>query len=500
MKLDLERIAQWTAGEIHEIDGAGEPSGEATGYSPGHATGYSPGHATGYSIDTRTLAPGDLFFAIRGERFDAHDFLATAFERGAVAAVVAKERVTEISEKVPGKILVGVDDPLIALQTLAGAVRRKWGRRVVAITGSAGKTTTKEAIATVLETRFRVRKSKGNLNNHFGLPLQLLQLEPDDGIAVVEMGMSAAGEIAALYHIATPDWGVVTNVGTAHAESFSDGVAGIARAKYELVESIDARNVAFPHSGGVVFLNTDDAYVAQFGRDFHGKVVYYGTAPVADVRADEIAERGYRGMEFRVVAAGLSAKVRLALLGRHNVANALAAIAVGLEAGIPLEECAQAIGRLTAGEKRGTVLELRGATVINDCYNSNPEALQSMIRTLAAAPARRRILVAGEMLELGPTSAELHAACGRAAAEAGIDIVLGVRGQAAALVEGAREGAGKARSRNAVTEAIFVASPAEAGAWLKEHLRAGDAVLLKASRGVRLEGALDALGGSGTLG
>ncbi|MGI8772678.1 MAG: UDP-N-acetylmuramoyl-tripeptide--D-alanyl-D-alanine ligase [Acidobacteriaceae bacterium] len=497
MKLDLERIAQWTGAEVHG------------GLSPGPATGYSPGQATGYSIDTRTLAPGDLFFAIRGERFDAHAFVDTAFERGAVAAVVAKAQLANLSALARSRVLLAVNDPLAALQGLAAAVRRSWGGRVIAVTGSAGKTTTKEAIATVLAAQFRVRKSSGNLNNHFGLPLQLLRLEPEDEVAVVEMGMSGAGEIAALCRIAAPDWGVVTNVGTAHAESFPDGIAGIARAKYELVESISLRNfevrnfaarnfdardfdvgdIAVPHTRGVVFLNTDDAYVSQFGRDFDGRVIYYGTAPVANVRGDEIREQGAEGTRFHATADIQSAEVRLALLGRHNILNALAAIAVGVEAGIPLGTCARAIATLTAGDQRGELIELRGATVINDCYNSNPEALRSMIGTLAAMPATRRILVAGEMLELGPASSELHAACGRAAAEAGIDIVLGVRGQAAALVDAARE-AGHARG----TEAIFLPTPEEAGVWLDAHLMPGDAVLLKASRGVRLERALTPLG------
>jgi UDP-N-acetylmuramoyl-tripeptide--D-alanyl-D-alanine ligase len=371
----------------------------------------------------------------------------------------------------------------VALQTLAAAVRRLWGGRVVAVTGSAGKTTTKEAIAAVLGTSFRVLKSKGNLNNHFGLPLQLLKLQPEDEVAVVEMGMSAAGEIAALCRIAAPDWGVVTNVGNAHAEAFADGIAGVARAKYELVAGLSP-NV---REHAVAFLNADDPYVSQFGRDFPGRAVYYATRPaaVADIHAEEIEERGAAGSRFRVVTVDHgSAEVELALLGRHNVLNALAAIAVGLEAGIPLPRCVAAIATLRPEDKRGELIEWHGATLINDCYNSNPEALRSMIRTLAAMQGARRILVAGEMLELGSRSAELHRECGEAAAEAGIDVVLGVRGLAREIVAGASGGS---------AEAVFVESPQEAGAWLRDHLRAGDAVLLKASRGVRLEQALAVL-------
>jgi UDP-N-acetylmuramoyl-tripeptide--D-alanyl-D-alanine ligase len=479
MKLSLEQIAEWTGAQLAIPHGAA--AREAMGSSP------SGIHATGYSIDTRTLAPGDLFFAIRGERFDAHDFVADALDKGACAAVVAAAKARDLLPAVHAHPLLLVDDPLIALQTLATAVRRRWGKRVVAVTGSAGKTTTKEAIATVLSTQFRVLKSKGNLNNHFGLPLQLLKLAPEDEVAVVEMGMSAAGEIAALCQIASPDWGVVTNVGNAHAEGFPDGIAGVARAKYELVAGLS------PHARerAVAFLNADDAYVSQFGRDFPGRAIYYATkyvaAAVADVRAEDIEELGPAGSKFRVATAdGESAPVKLALLGRHNVANALAAIAVGVQAGIPLARCAEAIASLKPEDKRGELIEWHGATIINDCYNSNPEALESMIGTLAAVPAGRRILVAGEMLELGRRAAQLHRECGKAAAQAGMDVVIGVRGLAREIVAGAQAAGGS-------TKAIFVETPQAAGEWLKQNLKPGDAVLLKASRGVRMEQALTTL-------
>jgi UDP-N-acetylmuramoyl-tripeptide--D-alanyl-D-alanine ligase len=369
--------------------------------------------------------------------------------------------------------LLIVDDPLIALQTLATAVRRHWNKRVIGVTGSAGKTTTKEAVAEVLAARFRVLRSHGNLNNEFGLPLQLLKLEPEHEVAVLEMGMSHAGEIAALARIAHPDWGVITNVGSAHAQNFPDGIAGIARAKYELVQSLPTH--------GIAFLNCDDPYVGQFGRDFHGRSIYFGIGPCADPRAANMEEIGAEGMRFQVTAGEQQATVTLALLGRHNIWNAMAAIATGLEAGIPLADCATAVGLLRPPDKRGEVLRIAGATIINDCYNSNPEALKSMIATLAAMPAKRRILVAGEMLELGREAIALHQQCGLAAAASGIDLVVGVRGNAEHLAQAARD---------AGALALFVATPQEAGQWLKDELREGDAVLLKASRGVGLEQAL----------
>jgi UDP-N-acetylmuramoyl-tripeptide--D-alanyl-D-alanine ligase len=456
MKLQLRDIAQWIGADLRapESDAAEQP-------------------ATGYSIDTRTLAPGDLFFAIRGEQYDAHAFVRTSLDRGARAAVISRSKATEFLELARNHALLIADDPLIALQTLAAAVRRHWNKRVVALTGSAGKTTTKEAVAEVLAARFQVLRSAGNLNNEFGMPLQLLKLEPQHEVAVIEMGMSHSGEIAALARIAHPDWGVITNVGNAHAQNFSDGVAGIARAKYELVQSLPAH--------GIAFLNCDDPYVGQFGRDFHGRSVYFGVGPCADPRASDIEELGGDGVRFRVSAGEEQATVTLALLGRHNVWNAMAAIAVGFEAGVPLAECAAAAARLRPPDKRGEVLRIGGAAVINDCYNSNPEALKSMIATLASMPALRRILVAGEMLELGPDAISLHRQCGRVAAESGIDLVVGVRGNAQHLAQAARE---------AGAVSIFLPSPLEAGEWLKEELRPGDAVLLKASRGVGLEQAL----------
>lgn len=463
MKLDLRQIAHWCSADL---DGEG-------------ADGRT---ATGYSIDSRTIGAGELFFAVKGEHFDGHDFVGAAMARGAVAAVVSREKAAEARVAAGNHPLLVVEETLKALQQLAAAVRRDWGlqgsKRVIGITGSAGKTTTKEAVAKVLSAKFSVLKSQGNLNNAFGLPLQLLKLEMTHDVAVIELGMSNAGEIAALAYIAAPEWGVVTNVGSAHAQNFPDGIAGIARAKYELVEALP--------SSGVAFLNCDDAYVSQFGRDFRGKAVYFGRGPCADPRAQAIAPQGAQGQTVDVRAGEQHATLRLRLLGEHNVSNAMAAIAVGVEAGIALETCCELLGEVEPEDKRGQIATIGGATVINDCYNSNPEALKAMIGTLAAVPVGengRRILVAGAMLELGAESAALHAACGRAAAEAEIDVIAGVSGDAEHLVEAARElGA----------DVLFLANPEEAGRWLRRTMRPGDVVLLKASRGVRLERALDA--------
>lgn len=429
---------------------------------------------TGYSIDSRTVAPGDLFFAVRGERLDGHDYVASALERGAIAAVVSRVRAASLPDSVLARPLLITEDPLVALQSLASHVRRQWGRRLVAVTGSAGKTTTKDAAAAALGAKFSVLKSQGNLNNSFGLPLQLLRLTPEHNIAVVEMGMNHAGEIAALARIASPDWGVVTNVGSAHIENFAEGQAGIARAKFELVAALPAN--------GIAFLNCDDAYAAQFGRDFGGRVIYFGNGPCADPQILSVTE-DLTGLRVHYRAGQREGSFTLQLLGAHNASNAVAGLAVALEAGVDLDAAIDAISLLAAGDKRGQVIEIAGATILNDSYNSNPEALRSMIRTLAARPAAgRRILVAGEMLELGEHGPALHTACGQFAAEAGLDLVVGVQGNAEHLATAACAGG---------ITSLFVSDAVAAGRWLTQNLRPGDVVLLKGSRGVHLERAIE---------
>src|SRR2546422_4609322 len=402
----------------------------------------------GYSIDSRTVLPGELFFAVKGERMDGHDFVEQALEKGAVAAIVRKDQLARYPVKTR---LMAVENTLTALQTLAAAVRRLWGKPLIGVTGSTGKTTTKEAIAHVLSSRFRVLKSEGNFNNHFGLPLTLLRLEPEHDAAVIEMGMSHLGEIAALAKIAQPEIGVVTNVAPVHLEFF-ESIGEIARAKYELIDSLPA--------GGIALLNADDEYVSQFGRDFHGKVVLYGLRTQADVRAENAKHHGAEGSTFDVVVGGCREKASLPLVGAHNIYNALAAVAVGIERGLTLSEALGALATLAPADKRGEVVKLGNITIINDCYNSNPKALDAMVEALAAMPAKRRIVVAGEMLELGAAGEEMHRSSGRHMAEKKIDILVGVRGLAQSMVGSARQ---------AGMRAEFFATPQEAGERSEEH-------------------------------
>jgi UDP-N-acetylmuramoyl-tripeptide--D-alanyl-D-alanine ligase len=428
--------------------------------------------ATGYSIDSRTIRPGELFLAVKGERMNGHDFVRQALEKGAVAAVVAEDELGGFSSRT-GLIVVG--DTLQALQVLAKSVRRLWAKPLIAVTGSTGKTTTKEAIAHVLSSRFHVLKSEGNFNNHFGLPLMLLKLEPEHDAAVVELGMSHLGEITALAQIAQPETGVVTNVAPVHLEFFSS-VAEIARAKYELIESLPP--------GATAVLNADDEYVSQFGRDFEGRVITYGFTPTATVGAENVRSLAEKGSAFDIVVGDRRERATLPLVGSHNVQNALAATAVALERGLTLDEVVSSLASLAPGEKRGQVVRIGNITVINDCYNSNPKALAAMVDTLAAMPARRRIVVAGEMLELGSQGEAMHRESGRHIAARGIDVLIGVRGLAAHMVEAAKQ---------AGISAEFVATPEGAGKWLATETREGDVVLLKASRGVKLEKALEQL-------
>ncbi len=455
MKLPLWRIAEF-------VGSKGECDQEAV--------------AMGYSIDSRTLNPGELFIAIAGERFDGHNYVQAALEKGAVGAIV------QAGKHVPGDPLrlLQVEDTLKALQLLGAAARRLWGKPLLAVTGSAGKTTTKEILAHILSTRFRVMKSSGNLNNHIGLPLQLLKLEAEHDLGVVEMGMNHAGEIRALGELAHHDLAVVTTVAPVHLEFFGS-LAEIARAKYEIIETL--------HPGGVAVLNADDDYVCQFGRDFKGKVVRFGIKRSTDVSAQKIKLNGAEGSTFELVVGSVGEPVTFPLVGEHNIHNALAAAAAAMERGISPSQAAAALSSVAPPDKRGQVLNLHGATIINDSYNSNPRALQAMIDTLASMKAERRILVVGEMLELGPTAEALHRECGKHAAEKKIDMVIGVRGMARAVAEAAC-GSG--------TQAQFVETPEQAGEWLARNLRPGDAVLLKASRGVKLERALEMLQESST--
>jgi len=422
-----------------------------------------PGAVSGWSVDTRTQQAGDVYFALRGNQ-DGHAFVARALEVGAAAVVVD----TASGVTADGKAL-RVADTLQALQDLGAWARRKWGGTVIGVTGSAGKTTTKDAIANLLEERGPVGRTVGNLNNHIGVPLSILRLPDEARMAVLEMGMNHAGEIRKLAAIARPEIGVVTNVGYAHVEFF-DSIDGIAAAKRELIESLPR--------DGVAVLNADDARVRAFRQVHPGRSVTFGFSEDADVRG-EAAEPSGAGTRFRA----LGVDFETGLAGTHAVMNLLAALAVARVLEIPPERLRERVAGFAVGAMRGGRFVHNGITVWNDCYNSNPEAARRMIDVLGETAAARRIAVLGEMLELGRAAPALHAEVGRYAAGHGVDLLIGVRGHARETVDAA--------AAAGIGAAEFFEDPAEAGEFLRETARAGDAVLFKGSRGVRMERALE---------
>jgi UDP-N-acetylmuramoyl-tripeptide--D-alanyl-D-alanine ligase len=420
------------------------------------------GDVSGFSIDSRTVRPGDLFFAIKGEKLDGHDYVEAAFEKGAAAAVVDR--------KMAGRTMQ-VPDTLRALQDLAAWARSKWNGTVVGVTGSAGKTSTKDAIAELASVKMKVGRTIGNFNNHVGLPLSILRLPDDTQAAVLEVGMNHAGEIRALAEIAKPDIGVVTNIGYAHIENF-DSINGIALAKRELIEALPA--------AGVAVLNADDEYARDFGKVHGGRTVLFGLSPDADVRAEDL-HMTETGARFRVD----SVQFESALAGVHGVRNILAGIAVAQLFGIATEDLREAVRGLAPGKMRGERFTYKGITILNDCYNSNPEAARSMLDVLRDIPARRKIAVLGEMLELGRWSENLHRDVGRYAVECGISVLVGIRGAARYMADAAI-GAGLAE-----TAAYFFEDPGNAGILLRDIAQEGDAILFKGSRGTRVERALE---------
>jgi UDP-N-acetylmuramoyl-tripeptide--D-alanyl-D-alanine ligase len=452
----------------------------AVGSRPG--AGLDPvARVAGVSIDSRTLRAGELFIAIHGPRHDGHDHVAAALDTGALAAVVSEARLGHYTDAVRGRC-IAVADTFAALKRFARAVREAWGGKIAGVTGSVGKTTTKEILAALLGSRLRILKSEGNFNNEYGLPLTLFRLDETHQAAVLEMGMSRRGELSRLAEIARPDVGVVTRIAPAHLEFFAS-IEEIALAKRELIEGLNGRE-------SVAVLNADDPLVAAFASYAPGRVLTYGIANAADFRAEAIEDRGALGSTFMLAEGGKRLRLELALAGRHAISNALAALAAASVWGIGAAEAQGVLRNLRAPAMRGELLRLgNGAALINDSYNSSPAALHAMINVLAATPDyRRRILAAGEMRELGQSSAQLHREAGSLAAKTGkIDWIIGVAGDAAQIVEGAvTAGLPKAQTK-------FFASSEEAANFLPDFVTSGDLLLVKGSRGVKMERIVESL-------
>ncbi len=429
----------------------------------------------GWSIDSRTVAPGDLFFALRGPNHDGNAYVDEVLRKGAVAAIakvpLANARGSQMSGDREGAVVLLVPDTLEALQRTAVWALGQWGGDVIGVTGSAGKTSTKDVIAEMLATAMPVGKTVGNLNNQFGLPLSILRLPNEARVAVLEMGMNHAGEIRALCAIAKPHIGVVTNVGHAHIEAF-DSIRGVAAAKRELIESLP--------SDGVAVLNADDPLVSRFREVHRGRTITFGIDAPAVIRAGQVQITD-RGVSFTVDGVPFEST----LLGRHSISNILAGLAVALLYGIRPAQLTAAVRNLAAPSMRGQRLLHQGVMILNDCYNSNPDAARVMIDVLRETPAQRRIAVLGEMLELGRWSESLHRDVGRYAARSGIDVLVGIRGEACHLVDAARQ------AGLAVDAAFFFPDAQAAGERLRRIAHPGDVILFKGSRGTHVEHALE---------
>jgi len=430
---------------------------------------------TGVAIDSRSLGVGEAYFAIRGHRLDGHAFLAEAASRGAACLVVHS-----LHDDTPGSVpLVLVEDTTRSLGRLAAYHRARFAVPVVAVTGSNGKTTTKELVAAVLATRFNVLKPAGSFNNQWGLPLTLLRLAPEHQALVLELGTNRPGEIAYLAELARPTIGVVTTVAAVHTE-FLGSLDGVRVEKASLVRAIPPE--------GWVALNADDPRVAGMARDAKGRVITYGHALNAQVRAAGDVVEDAAGVTFALEVAGARRDVTLRLAGRHNVTNALAAAAVGSALGFTLDEITHglAAARPVAGR---CVWRVAGdVRILDDTYNANPVSLRAALETAAAGRAGaggRLVVVLGDMLELGAITDDAHREAGRAIVASGADELVGVGRQALLAVEAARA-AGLAAAHHATTFEDTVAH-------LLKRLAPGDTLLVKGSRGMRLERVVDAL-------
>jgi UDP-N-acetylmuramoyl-tripeptide--D-alanyl-D-alanine ligase len=429
-----------------------------------------------WSIDTRSIAPGDLFVAVRGDRFDGHDFVAAALAAGAAGAVVtATPALPEAGKGGLAPLLIQVADTTRALQDGAREIRRRSGAKVVAITGSAGKTTTKELTAEFLAATYTVFRNRGNLNNHIGLPLSLLELRSRPDVAVVELGMNHAGEIRTLVGIAEPDVRVWTNVGDAHAGFFASADA-IAAAKAEILEQA--------RPGDLLVANADDERIRVRARQFSGRTLSFGVSDRADVRASRVQHRGLDGMAATITSPHGEVKVETPLLGMANLLNLLAAAAVALDMGVPAAAIAERAATMKPAAHRGELLRLPGGiTLIDDSYNSSPSALKTSLDAVKASTgSARKIAVLGEMLELGVHADRLHAECGRAAAAVGLELLIAVGGDPARRLADAARAAGMDASA-----VIHVATSADAMEVALQKVRPGDLVLVKGSRGIRTD-------------
>lgn len=427
--------------------------------------------------DTRTLAAGDCFVALHGERFDGHEFVREVRNRGAVAAMVSRRLIPDLPEDLG---LVEVPDTLEALQRFAATYRKLLSVHTIGVTGSSGKTSVKEMIAAVLRTRFKTKATEGNLNNHIGVPLTLIRLDEDDDYGVVEMGMNHPGEIAPLARMTAPEIGVISSIGPAHIEFFKDQAA-IAAEKAELIAVLPAN--------GAAILNGEDKWSQRIAGRTSARVVWVGNCSNSTWRAEDVRISA-DGLSFQLLHGGKTVQVRLPVANRVMVGNALLAAAVGNECGLTLNEIARGLETVQLPGARMQVMNVHGASIINDTYNANPDSMKAALVALHEfSGARRRLAVLGSMGELGRHAVGLHHSVGEFAARQGLAFLIAVGPHAKAYAAGAREGG---LSQTQIVQAV---DAEEAASALKPLLREGDAVLVKGSRFMKLERLVTALSG-----
>ncbi len=436
---------------------------------------------SGVSTDSRTVPEGALFIALKGNRYDGHHYAIEALRKRAGGVLIEEERAGDLRwNGHPDRPVIAVKDTLRALGDIARYRRRQFGIPVIALTGSNGKTTTKEMIATCLETTFPVLKTKGNLNNLIGLPLTLLSLTEQERIAVLEMGMNVPGEIRRLTEIAEPDVGLITNIQKAHLE----GLGSLERIQEEKGELFRRMR-----RDGSIIVNQDDPRVVALGEEFPGQKITIGIDHPADVMAREIRLLGKEGTSFVLSLEGEERVIVLSLLGRQFVYHALSAIATASLFGIDQEKTLEALTQFRPYSMRMEILSFEnGATLINDAYNANPASMEMALQTLSGVKGRgRAIAILGDMLELGEYTEEAHRQLGKRIAEGSIDFLLAMGEEAPIVVESAiREGMGHERAR-------VVESPSEAASFARAIAGRGDWILVKGSRGMAMEKVVEAL-------
>jgi len=431
----------------------------------------------GVSIDSRTIREGELFVAIKGVRFDGHDFVPEAINRGAWGAVVERSSLENRYPSLSGlRNIIPVEDTLLSLQEMSGMHRKKYSIPVVGITGSNGKTTTKEMLACILRQKGQVLKNEGNLNNHIGVPLTLMKLGEHHRFAAIEMGMSGPGEIEMLARLAMPDVGVITNIGPAHLE-FLGSTDMIAQAKGELLEEMKPE--------GTAVLNADDPYFETLKKRFSGRIVTFGIDGPADITAEDIRLEKDTS-DFTLRAQGKTIPMRLHAVGTYNVYNALAAAAAALAVAIPLESVKSGLEEFSPFSMRSEIKNIGGRVIFEDCYNANPQSMAAALEALVSIRAgRMNIAVLGDMMELGDTGPEAHRTIGRRVAQLGIDLLVTVGPLAKLIGDGAIE-AGMSEER-----VVAARSNAEAAALLRTRTQPGDAILIKGSRAMKMEKILE---------